>query len=59
LAPRIYGARSALEKYFSKWVSANVFDQLMALSLELYDAKIGIKSKFQAIDGSIEGSRTQ
>lgn len=56
LVPRIYGARSTLEKYFSKWSQADVFNQLMTKSLELYDQEIGIKWKFQAIDGSIKRS---
>lgn len=54
LVPRVYGARSTLEKYFSKWVIAGVFDRLITESLELYDSEIGIEWKFQSIDGSIK-----
>jgi putative transposase len=54
LVPKCYGARSTLEKYFAKWVHFGSFDQLMTESLELYDRVIGIKWKFQPIDGSIK-----
>lgn len=54
LVPKYYGARSTLEKYFAKWTQSGAFEQLMTTSLELYDRVIGIKWKFQPIDGSIK-----
>ena len=54
LVPKYYGVRSTLEKYFAKWTQSGAFEQLMTTSLELYDRDVGMKWKFQPIDGSIK-----
>ena len=51
---RVYGSRTTLAKYLDRWVEGQVFEKLMALSLELYDQEVGIEWKFQSIDGSMK-----
>lgn len=50
--PREFGAPSTIYRYYRAWVKAGIFDKIWSASLKIYDEKVGVRWKWQSIDGS-------
>ena len=53
LPRQAYAPPSTIHGIFSQWVKGGVFKQAWQLLLEYYDQQLGIKWKWQALDGAI------
>lgn len=53
MLPTYYGAPSTVHEHFQRWVAAGVFDQILKLCLEHYDALKGIDWEWQSMDGCL------
>jgi len=52
LLPRYLGAKSTVHDRFQLWVNLGIFHLLWTLSLEFYDALVGIAWEWQSMDGA-------
>lgn len=50
--PQEYGASSSVHQYFQEWEAAGVFKALWERGVKLYDQQLGVKWRWQAIDGT-------
>lgn len=50
--PKDYGASSSVHQYFQEWEAAGVFKALWERGVTLYDQQLGVKWRWQAIDGA-------
>ena len=51
--PRCYGAKSTIYEHYRDWGDAGIFDQILALSLDVYEARQGVAWEWEAMDGSL------
>lgn len=53
IVPRCLCAASTAHSYFQQWAKAGVFEKLWREMLWVYDEKIGLKTDFLSVDGSM------
>jgi putative transposase len=53
-APReVYGSGKTLHRYFQRWAQGGLFERMWKAGLEEYDELVGLRLKWQAVDGAI------
>lgn len=53
MIPRCYGSKSVIHEHYQRWVREGVFDRILLICLEEYQAKEGIELSWQSMDGTL------
>ena len=53
ILPAYYGAKSTVHEHFQRWSKAGVMEKIFRILLAEYGEKVGIETRWQAMDGSL------